>query len=208
MDSLTKRQSEILKLIRSRIARFGYPPTRAEIRDALGFRSPNAADEHLKAMARKGAIELLPGTARGIRLKEEGVHRQSPGRGLPVVGQVAAGEPMLAEQGIEAYYRVDPKLFRPRADYLLRVRGQSMRDAGILNGDLLAVHRQAEASNGEIVVVRLEDDVTVKRFQRRGAQVQLLPENPEFEPIEIDLRRRALVIEGIGVGVIRHKKFR
>jgi len=199
MDTLTPRQAQILELIHSHLARFGCPPTRAEIRDALGFRSPNAADEHLKALARKGAIDLVPDVARGIRLKTSG---------LPVVGRVAAGSPILAEERIEARYQIDPALFRPRADYLLRVRGQSMRDAGILNGDLLAVHRRAEAANGDIVVARLEDEVTVKRFQRRGNQVRLLPENPEFEPLEIDLRRQALVIEGIGVGVIRNGKLR
>jgi repressor LexA len=199
MDTLTPRQAQILELIRVHMARFGCPPTRAEIRDALGFRSPNAADEHLKAMARKGAIELVPDVARGIRLKASG---------LPVIGRVAAGSPILAEEQIEARYQIDPALFRPRADYLLRVRGQSMRDAGILNGDLLVVHRQEEATSGDIVVARLEDEVTVKRFQRRGNQVRLLPENPEFQPIEIDLRRQALVIEGIGVGVIRTGKLR
>ena len=199
METLTPRQTQILELIREHVARFGCPPTRAEIRDALGFRSPNAADEHLKAMARKGAIELVANAARGIRLKAAG---------LPVVGRVAAGSPILAEEQIETHYQLDPQLFRPRPDYLLRVRGQSMRDAGILNGDLLAVHRQAEAANGDIVVARLDDEVTVKRFQRRGNQVRLLPENPEFEPINIDLRRQALAIEGIGVGVIRAGKLR
>ena len=199
MDSLTPRQTQILELIRSHMARFGCPPTRVEIRDALGFRSPNAAEDHLKALARKGAIELVPDVARGIRLKHTG---------LPVVGRVAAGSPILAEEHIEAHYQIDPALFRPHADYLLRVRGMSMRDAGILNDDLLAVHRTPEAANGQIVVARLEDEVTVKRFQRRGSQVRLLPENPEFEPIEIDLRRQALVIEGVGVGVIRATKLR
>ncbi len=194
MSFLTDRQTEILALIRRRLAASGLPPTRAEIAAELGFRSPNAAEEHLRALARKGAIELLPGASRGIRLPEEG---------LPVVGRVAAGQPILAEQHIEARYQLDARLFRPRADYLLRVQGQSMREAGILDGDLLAVHRTPEAVNGQIVVARLEEEVTVKRFERRGKQVRLLPENPEFEPIEIDLRRTPLVIEGIGVGVIR-----
>ncbi len=194
MSFLTDRQTEILALIRRRLAESGLPPTRAEIAAELGFRSPNAAEEHLRALARKGAIELLPGASRGIRLPEEG---------LPVVGRVAAGQPILAEQHIEARYQLDARLFRPRADYLLRVQGQSMREAGILDGDLLAVHRTPEAVNGQIVVARLEEEVTVKRFERRGKQVRLLPENPEFEPIEIDLRRTPLVIEGIGVGVIR-----
>ena len=199
MNALTSRQEQILNLIRSHITRFGCPPTRVEIKDALGFSSANAAEEHLKALARKGAIELVPDVARGIRLKQAG---------LPVVGRVAAGSPILAEEQIEAHYQIDPALFRPRADYLLRVHGMSMRDAGILNGDLLAVHRRAEAANGDIVVARLEDEVTVKRFQRRGSQVRLLPENPEFKPIEIDLHRQTLVIEGISVGVIRTTKLR
>ena len=142
----------------------------------------------------------MPGASRGIRLVRE--------EGLPLIGRVAAGHPILAEENIEAHYRLDPQLFQPRADYLLRVRGQSMRDAGILNGDLLAVHRTPEAANGQIVVARLDSEVTVKRLQRRGHQVRLLPENPEFEPIEIDLRRESLVIEGIGVGVIRQNKLR
>ena len=199
MNTLTDRQIEILELIRRRLADSGHPPTRAEIAQELGFRSPNAAEEHLKALARKGVIELVPGASRGIRLVNEG---------LPVVGRVAAGNPILAEEQIEAHYQVDPRLFQPRADYLLRVRGQSMRDAGILNGDLLAVHRAPQAANGQIVVARLDNEVTVKRFQRRGQLVQLLPENPEFEPIEVDLRRMPLVIEGIGVGVIRQNKLR
>ena len=198
MDTLTKRQSEVLSLIRHYLAASGRPPTRAEIAEELGFRSPNAAEEHLKALARKGVIELVPGAARGIRLTAD--------EGLPLIGRVAAGHPILAEENIEAHYQVDPRLFAPRADYLLRVRGQSMRDAGILNGDLLAVHRTPEAANGQIVVVRLDSDVTVKRFQRRGPLVRLLPENPEFEPIEVDLRRDPLVIEGVGVGVIRQQK--
>lgn len=195
MSDLTPRQTEILELIRGSIAERGSPPTRAEIAAAFGFKSPNAAEEHLKALARKGAIELLPGSSRGIRLLEE--------PGLPVVGRVSAGYPILAEQHIEAHYEVDPQVFQPRADYLLRVRGMSMRDAGILDGDLLAVHRTQEARNGQVVVARLDDEVTVKRFQRRGTQVQLLPENPEFKPIEVDLRNQSLVIEGLGVGILR-----
>ncbi len=195
MSELTPRQAEILDLIRASIAERGSPPTRAEIAEAFGFRSANAAEEHLKALARKGAIELLPGSSRGIRLLEE--------PGLPVVGKVSAGSPILAEQHIDAHYEVDPRIFRPSADYLLRVRGMSMRDAGILDGDLLAVHRTHEARNGQVVVARVEDEVTVKRFQRRGSQVQLLPENPEFEPIHVDLRRQSLIIEGLGVGILR-----
>jgi repressor LexA len=199
MSNLTDRQTEILELIRRRLAESGRPPTRAEIAQELGFRSPNAAEEHLKALARKGVIELVPGASRGIRLVDEG---------LPLVGRVAAGHPILAEENIEGHYQVDPRLFAPRADYLLRVRGLSMRDAGILDGDLLAVHRTSEAAHGQIVVARLDDEVTVKRFQRRGQRVRLLPENPEFEPIDIDLQRAPLAIEGVGVGVIRQQKFR
>lgn len=201
MLTLTARQQQILIFIQEFIASEGFPPTRAEIARALGFRSVNAAEDHLKALARKGAIELLSGASRGIRLLGA-----SEGDGLPVVGRVAAGAPMLAEQHIDGHYRLDPKLFRPRADYLLRVRGMSMRDAGVLDGDLLAVHRDAEAKNGDIVVARLEDEVTVKRFRRRGGVVRLLPENADFEPIVINLRRQPLVIEGIGVGVIRNQK--
>lgn len=197
MDELTPRQAEILRLIRDALEESGMPPTRSEIADAFGFSSPNAAEGHLRALARKGVIELIPGSSRGIRLKE-------PVGGLPLIGRVAAGSPILAEQHIEAHYQLDPKLFRPRAHYLLRVRGMSMRDAGILDGDLLAVHRSREARNGQIVVARLTDEVTVKRYRRRGNRVTLLPENPDFEPIEVDLKREPLTIEGIGVGVIRN----
>lgn len=175
------------------------PPTRAEIAHALGFRSANAAEDHLRALVRKGVVELLPGASRGIRLLE-----LPDDEGLPLVGRVAAGSPILAEEHIEDYFYVDPRLFRPRADYLLKVKGMSMRDAGILNGDLLVVHRSPEALSGQIVVARLEDEVTVKRFRRRGQVVRLMPENPDFEPILVDLRHQALVIEGIGVGVIRN----
>lgn len=195
---LTARQSQILRLIEDFLQRTGMPPTRAEIAAQLGFRSPNAAEEHLRALARKGAIELLPGASRGIR-----INAPQPA-GLPVVGRVAAGSPILAEQHIEDYHRIDADLFHPRADYLLRVKGMSMRDAGILDGDLLAVHATPEASNGQIVVARLEDEVTVKRFKRRGSRVQLLAENPEFSPIELDLKHDTLVIEGQGVGVLRN----
>ena len=197
MVTLTARQQEILAFIQEFMDTEGFPPTRAEIAAALGFRSVNAAEDHLKALVRKGAIEILPGVSRGIRVLG------ASDDGLPVVGRVAAGHPILAEQNIQAHCRVDPRLFRPRAHYLLQVRGQSMRDAGILDGDLLAVNRRPEASNGEVVVARVEDEVTVKRFRRRGNVVRLLPENPDFEPIVIDLRRQPLEIEGIGVGVLR-----
>ncbi|MGH8672453.1 MAG: transcriptional repressor LexA [Burkholderiales bacterium] len=198
MHPLTARQTQILAVIRDFSESRGYPPTRAEIAQTLGFRSINAAKEHLEALARKGAIDLLPGTSRGIRLRGAA--------GLPLVGRVAAGSPMLAEQNIEVHLQIDGVLFKPRADYLLRVCGTSMRDAGILDGDLLAVHRTAEAQNNQIVVARLGDEVTVKRFKRRGHQVQLLPENHDFKPIVLDLRCDALVIEGLGVGVIRNGK--
>ena len=196
MDELTPRQAEILQLIQEHLASRGYPPTRAEICRIMGFRSPNAAEEHLRALARKGAIEMAPGASRGLRLIQPS--------GLPVVGRVAAGNPILAEQHIEAHYQVDPELFRPRADYLLRVRGSSMRDAGIQDGDLLAVHRSREPRSGQIVVARINDEVTVKRYKRQGSFVQLLPEHPDFQPISVDLKRDAFAIEGIGVGIIRN----
>lgn len=199
MTELTPRQHEILNFVRRFMSDSGRPPTRAEIAAHLGFRSPNAAEEHLRALARKGALTLIPGASRGIQL---GALQR--GEGLPLIGRVAAGSPILAEAHIEAQVRLDPGVFRPRADYLLRVKGASMRDAGILDGDLLAVHRTSEAVNGQVVVARLEDEVTVKRFQRRGSRVRLLPANAAFEPIEVDLRQDALVIEGIGVGVLRN----
>lgn len=196
MDGLTSRQAEILQLIQDHIVNTGFPPTRAEIAEILGFRSVNAAEDHLKALERKGAIEILPGTSRGIRLTQE--------LGIPVVGRVAAGQPILAEAHVDSHYQLDPRLFKPRVHYLLKVRGMSMRDAGILDGDLLAVHRTKNAQNGQIVVARLGDDVTVKRFKRKWKnQVWLLPENSDFEPLIVDSRSQELVIEGIAVGVIR-----
>lgn len=198
-NKLTPRQTQVLELIKTNIAGSGLPPTRAEIAQALGFRSANAAEDHLRALARKGAIELLPGASRGIRLAEAYMETL----GLPVVGQVAAGHPILATEHIEARHQVDPGLFKPRADYLLRVKGTSMRDVGILDGDLLAVHATPEASNGQIVVARLDDEVTVKRLKRQGSRVWLLPENSDFDPLEIDLRHQPLAIEGLGVGVLR-----
>lgn len=198
MKTLTARQTQILEMVRDFIDNTGLPPTRAEIARTLRFRSPNAAEEHLRALARKGAIELLPGASRGIRLIQEA--------GLPVVGRVAAGYPILAEQHIDGHCEVAPTVFRPRAHYLLKVQGMSMRDAGILDGDLLAVHRTPEATNGQIVVARVEDEVTVKKFRRRGNKVKLLPQNPDFPPIDIDLRHQTLTIEGIGVGVLRNGK--
>ena len=207
MDALTERQSEILKLIRELTEVSGYPPTRAEIAERMGFRSVNAAEQHLRALEKKGALEISSGASRGLRVRD-GRPAARHGRllELPVIGRVAAGSPMLAEEHVQGRYQVDPNLFTPRADYLLRVRGMSMRDAGILEGDLLAVHRSADARSGQIVVARLGDDVTVKRFRRRGHAVQLLPENPDFQPIEVDLRTEPLAIEGIAVGVIRNSK--
>ena len=201
---LTPRQRQILDLIRTHSEATGSPPTRAEIAAAFGFRSANAAEEHLRALARKGAIELLKGTSRGIRLLQ-----QQQGDSLPVIGRVAAGSPILAEEHIEERYSVDSRLFHPRADYLLRVQGMSMMGAGILDADLLAVHSCREAENGRIVVVRLGDEVTVKRLQfdaGRPHLVRLLPENPDYSPIEVDLRSQELVIEGIGVGLLRGVK--
>ncbi|MEM9302157.1 MAG: transcriptional repressor LexA [Pseudomonadota bacterium] len=204
-QSLTRRQQEILDFIRDTIRRHGYPPTRNEIAVRFGFRSPNAAEDHLKALNRKGAIRLESGVSRGIRVIETNPQpEQSAGLDeLPLVGRVAAGQPILAAEHIEEHCAVDPSLFRPRPHYLLRVHGSSMRDAGILDGDLLAVHRTPEAREGQIVVARLEDEVTVKRFHREGDRVQLLAENPDFAPIEVDLRETSLSIEGLGVGVIR-----
>jgi repressor LexA len=198
MDELTARQAEVLQLIADFLQGTGFPPTRAEIAQQLGFRSANAAEEHLRALERKGYIEMLPGASRGIRLREN--------QGIPVVGRVAAGSPILAEQHIQGRYQLDPALFNPRADYLLKVRGMSMRDVGILEGDLLAVHRTSEARSGQIVVARLGNEVTVKRFKRQGNHVQLLPENPDFEPILVDLKRDSFAIEGLGVGIIRNGK--
>ena len=204
-NALTERQAEILRLVRELTEVSGYPPTRAEIAERMGFRSVNAAEQHLRALEKKGAIEISSGASRGIRVRDA---RQASRRllELPVVGRVAAGAPMLAEENVQGHYQVDPNLFTPRADYLLRVRGMSMRDAGILEGDLLAVHRTPEARSGQIVVARLADEVTVKRLRRRGHTVQLEAENPDFAPIEIDLRRDDLAIEGIAVGVIRNGK--
>ena len=212
MRELTARQQEILGLIREHIANTGFPPTRAEIAARLGFRSANAAEEHLKALARKGVIELTSGTSRGIRLRlmpdSANDRQQAVGIAfsLPLIGRVAAGSPILAQEHVEASYALDAALFDERPDYLLKVRGMSMRDAGILDGDLLAVRRATEARNGQIVVARVGDDVTVKRWQRRGHIVELLPENPDFSPIVVDTRNDELSVEGIGVGLVRSGK--
>jgi repressor LexA len=197
--SLTKRQSEVLSLVRKLINTTGRPPTRTEISDHLGFRSANAAEEHLRAIARKGFIELMPGTSRGIRLMDN----KAPINALPVVGRVAAGQPILAVEHIEENYVIDPSVFHPRADYLLRVEGLSMTGVGILDGDLLAVKSTQDVLSGQIVVARINDEVTVKRFNRMGSVVSLLPENPDFETLKVDLREEDLFIEGLGVGVVR-----
>ena len=207
MEELTARQTEVLRLVRELTEVSGYPPTRAEIAERMGFRSVNAAEQHLRALEKKGAIDIEAGASRGIRVRD-GKSAGKLGRllELPVIGRVAAGSPILAEEHIVERFQVDPNLFTPRADYLLRVRGLSMRDAGILEGDLLAVHKTQEARTGQIVVARLAEEVTVKRWRRRGHLVQLEAENPDFEPIEVDLRNEPLVIEGVAVGVIRNSK--
>ncbi|WP_313512996.1 transcriptional repressor LexA [Pseudomonas sp.] len=201
MLKLTPRQAEILAFIKQCLEDNGYPPTRAEIAQALGFKSPNAAEEHLKALARKGAIEMTPGASRGIRIP--GSEAVADEDSLPIIGRVAAGAPILAEQNVEESCKINPAFFHPRADYLLRVHGMSMKDIGILDGDLLAVHTVREARNGQVVVARLDDEVTVKRFKRQGNKVWLIAENPDFAPIEVDLEQQNLVIEGLSVGVIR-----
>ena len=199
MRQLTPRQSQILEMIQDFIAETGMPPTRAEIARELGFKSANAAEEHLRALQKKGVLDLVPGASRGIQLKDS-LREQI---GLPLVGRVAAGSPILAEEHIETHYRLDPQLFNPKPHYLLRVHGMSMKDAGILDGDLVAVHRTPEVRSRQIVVARLDDEVTVKRYRQTGSRVELLPENDEFETIHVDLAEQSMVIEGVVVGVIR-----
>lgn len=199
MDELTPRQQQILDWIRDHLRRHQRPPTQAEITVAMGFRSRTATRDHLEALARKGALSLQRGASRGIVVHDT----SAPTQTLPLVGRVAAGQPILALEHVIAEHQVDPSLFRARADYLLSVSGHSMRDAGILDGDLLAVQHTPEARNGDIVVARLDEEVTVKRFEQQQHQVRLLPANPDFSPIEIDLRRQSLVIEGRMVGLIR-----
>jgi repressor LexA len=201
MRPLTPRQEEVLSLIKNTIIDTGMPPTRAEITKRLGFKSANAAEEHLKALAKKNVIEILPGTSRGIRLNcalEDEIEE-----GIPLIGKVAAGSPILAQEHIESKYKVDPAMFHPNADFLLRVDGMSMKDIGIMDGDLLAVHKTNNARNGQIVVARIDEDVTVKRFEKKGASVFLHAENDDFAPIEVDLRTQYFEIEGLAVGVIR-----
>jgi repressor LexA len=197
MEKLTARQSEVLQLIKDHIGETGYPPTRADIARQLGFKSPNAAEEHLKALARKGAIEIIAGASRGIRLPEY--------LGLPIVGRVAAGNPILAEANIEDYCDMPGSIFSPSADYFLRVKGDSMINAGIFDDDLLAVHRTTEVRNGQIVVARIDNEVTVKRFQQQKSKfhISLIAENPDYAPIEVDLREQEFAIEGLSVGVLR-----
>ena len=194
MDGLTPRQQQILDFIRTFADENGMPPTRAELARAFGFRSPASAEEHLRALERKGAL-TVSGVARGLKLTEPA--------GLPLVGTVAAGAPLLAQENLLGHYPVNPHLFKLRADYLLRVRGMSMRDAGIIDGDWLVVHRASDARDGQIVVARVEDEVTVKRLKRKGGRAYLIAENPEFEPIVVDLAKTPLTIEGIAIGVVR-----
>ena len=199
MRPLTPRQKEILEVIQDFIDETGMPPTRAEIARQLGFKSANAAEEHLRALQKKGVLELMPGASRGIRLKDS-LREQM---GLPLIGRVAAGSPILAEEHIETHYRMDPALFDPKPHYLLRVYGMSMKNVGILDGDLVAVHRTPEVRSRQIVVARIDDEVTVKRYSQKGSIVKLLPENEDFEPILVDLKEQSMVIEGVVVGVIR-----
>ena len=215
---LTPRQQQVLDLVQSAMERTGAPPTRAEIASELGFRSANAAEEHLQALARKGVIELVGGTSRGIRLQSDTLRALHLSRNrqfslplpgiaqltLPLVGRVAAGSPILAQEHIDQTYVLEASMFPRRPDYLLKVRGMSMRDAGILDGDLLAVQKTREAKSGQIVVARLDDEVTVKRLRRSGSRIELLPENPEFEPIVVSGGRHEFAIEGLAVGLIRN----
>jgi repressor LexA len=199
-QDLTPRQLQILQLIQDSVAETGMPPTRKEIAEQLGFRSANAAEDHLRALARKGAIALVPGASRGIQLKES---LREPPPGLPLIGRVAAGRPILAEENIEDHLNIDPSIFQVRPHYLLKVVGMSMKDAGILDGDLVAVHRTPDVRSRQIVVARIEDEVTVKRYRQEGSIAWLLPENEDFEPIKVDLKAQALRIEGVVVGVVR-----
>lgn len=201
MRPLTERQSEILELIKQNITETGMPPTRAEIAKTLGFRSANAAEDHLKALSKKGYIEILPGTSRGIKLTEELTDMEA---GLPVIGKVAAGSPIMALEHIDRHINVDPAMFTPSADFLLKVEGESMRDIGIMDGDFLAVHKTPTARDGQVVVARVEEDVTVKRLERNGSEVILHAENRDFSPIKVDLNYQDFAIEGLAVGVIRN----
>lgn len=203
MKALTSRQQQVYNLIRDHNDQKGMPPTRAEIAAQLGFRSPNAAEEHLKALARKGVIEIISGASRGIRLLME---EEQP-EGLPLIGRVAAGEPIMAQEHIESHYQIDANLFKPVADFLLRVKGMSMKDIGILDGDLLAVHKTQEVRNGQVVVARIDDEVTVKRWKKEGNRIHLLPENEEFAPIVVNSAEQNLTVEGLAVGIIRNNEW-
>jgi len=200
MFILTHRQSEILDFIRDYLVERGMPPTIEEIREAIGVRSANGIRDHLRALEKKGAIELVSGVSRGIRVVENVV---SESRSLPIIGRVAAGSPILAEPNVEDRCQLETTLFNQQPDYLLRVVGTSMIDIGIIEGDLLAIHKTREARNGQIVIARIDDEVTVKRFKREGEKAYLIAENPEFKPIELDLRRDPLTIEGVVVGMVR-----
>ncbi len=207
MNQLTPRQQEILAFLKAWIQENGMPPTRAEICSALGFKSPNAAEEHLRALERKGAIEMLPGSSRGIRIRDGGAMGSEAANdeegGMPLIGKVAAGSPILAQENVVGRYPVSPLMFKPKADYLLAVSGMSMKDVGIMDGDWLAVHKTNAARSGQIVVARIEGDATVKRLKVKGRQAFLISENPDFLPIVIDLDKRDLDIEGLVVGVVR-----
>ena len=199
MKQLTPRQKEVLDMIRDFIEEYGMPPTRMEIATDLGFKSANAAEEHLKSLQKKGVIDLLSGSSRGIRLKDS-LREQI---GLPLVGRVAAGQPILAEENIETHFKIDPNIFNPKPHYLLRVDGMSMMKIGILDNDIVAVHRTSEIRSRQIVVARINNEVTVKRYSQVGSIVWLHPENDEFSPIKVDLSRQEMMIEGVVVGVIR-----
>lgn len=197
MRPLTARQAEILALIQDFMERSGFPPTRAEIAERLGFKSANAAEEHLRALEKKGILDILPGASRGIQLKQSGLP------GLPLIGRVAAGTPILAEENVKARYKVEAALFSPQADYLLKVKGDSMIKIGIMDGDLLAVHKTEDARSGQVVVARIDNEVTVKRLKRKGNSIELLPENDSLSPIVVDPNVNDFAIEGLAVGVIR-----
>lgn len=207
MNELTSRQQEILQFLKAWIAENGMPPTRAEMCAALGFRSPNAAEEHLRTLERKGVIEMLAGSSRGIRIRDGGAMGTEAANdeegGLPLIGKVAAGSPILAQENVVGRYPVSPLMFKPKADYLLQVSGMSMKDVGIMDGDWLAIHKTDRANNGQIVVARIEGDATVKRLKVKGKQAFLIAENPDFLPIVVDLTRQELDIEGLVVGVVR-----
>ncbi len=199
MKQLTPRQKEVLDMIRDFIEEYEMPPTRMEIATDLGFKSANAAEEHLKSLQKKGVIDLLSGSSRGIRLKDS-LREQI---GLPLVGRVAAGQPILAEENIETHFKIDPNIFNPKPHYLLRVDGMSMMKIGILDNDIVAVHRTSEIRSRQIVVARINNEVTVKRYSQVGSIVWLHPENDEFSPIKVDLSTQEMMIEGVVVGVIR-----